>query len=94
MQTILPCTESVHFSAKTPPGDAHGTCSKTSRGFVVRVNLEYPWEVICDWLLPHEYTHARVWGRLQSGTRDHDAHFGVELMIVEDEASNLASYDI
>lgn len=58
----------------------------------MRFNWNYPWFVLHEWLIPHEYTHARVWGRLQAQMSDHDAHFGVELMVVEAAMDSLPSY--
>ncbi len=89
MQLVLPTTAPVYVSARDVTGDGYGSCEKKVKGFELRVLWIYPWEIIRDFLLPHEYAHARVWGRLQAGTRDHDAHFDIELGVVDREAEEV-----
>ena len=82
MQIALPCSDYVYISRKDFPEQAYGTCDKLGRGFEIRLDWSLPWPIIRDHALPHEYAHARVWGRLQAGTKDHDSHFWIEVGVV------------
>jgi hypothetical protein len=45
------------------------------------------------WILPHEYAHARVWGRLQAKSEAHDGHLYLEIGVVEKAAGIVAEYE-
>lgn len=89
MQKVLPTAAPVYISARYT--DPFGDCRRTRRGFEIRLDWTQPWDILAGFLLPHEYTHARVWGRLQSGNLDHDGHFWLELGVVTD-ASDIIPY--
>ena len=92
MQKILPTSRLTYLSARNP--DEWGVCTKTLRGFELRVDWLQSWDVIRTFLLPHEYAHARVWGRLQIGNEAHDEHFYLELGVVDRAAGTIPPHEV
>ena len=91
MQKVLPTTERVILSTKDH--EYWGDTGKTKKGFNIRINWNHVYPVIERWILPHEYAHCRVWGRLQAESEAHDGHFYLEIGIVEKAAGIVAEYE-
>lgn len=89
MRLVLPTADRVILS--TEDTDEWGKCKRTHPSGVYRIKLNWTvdWEVIETWMLPHEYAHARAWGRIQAGISDHDDHYYLELKRVDDAAQAL-----
>lgn len=83
---ILPTADRVILLTKGT--GEWGKCDQRAPGkiFEIKINWTQTWEVIETWMLPHEYAHARAWGRLQAGISDHDDHYYLELKRVDDAA--------
>lgn len=91
MQKVLPTATRVYISAKET--EDWGDIGRTKRGLEIRLNWDHPWETLERWILPHEYAHARVWGRLQAGNEDHDGHLYLEIGVVDHAAGICAAYE-
>ncbi len=91
MQKLLPTIMRAYISAKQPKD--WGDVGRMKRGFEIRLDWTQTWEVLEMWVLPHEYAHARVWGRLQAVSESHDVHLDVEVGIVKKAAAIVASYE-
>lgn len=92
MQKVLPCSERVYVIA-ADPDEGMGECGKRRRGFEIAIDWDHRWDVIVNFLLPHEYAHARVWGRMQMGNNNHDGHFYLELGVVDKASLTLAPHE-
>ena len=91
MQKVLPTTMTVYLSSKHPKD--WGEVGKTKKGYEIRLDWNQTWEVLEKWVLPHEYAHCRVWGRLQAKSEDHDHHLYIEVGVVDKAAKTVASYE-
>jgi hypothetical protein len=91
MQKVLPTDRLVYLSAKQTKN--WGDVGLTKRGYEIRLDWTQTWEVLEKWVLPHEYAHCRVWGRLQAISESHDVHLDVEVGIVNRAAEIVASYE-
>ena len=92
LQKILPCCEKVYVVA-ADPNEEWGECVKRRRGFEIAIDWSQTMDVIETFLLPHEYTHSRVWGRLQLGNHSHDGHFDLELGVVIKAADTMYPHE-
>ena len=83
MRKVLPTADRVTLSTKGTT--EWGICSKrpASKVFTIKINWTKSWDVIETWMLPHEYAHARAWGRIQAGMNEHDDHYYLELRRVD-----------
>jgi hypothetical protein len=94
LQKTLPTALPVTISAKKTDsfwGETRLVKNKTAAAILI--NWDHDWEVISSWILPHEYAHVRVWGRLQAGNLDHDGHFWLETGIVTKASDLYDSYE-
>ena len=91
IQRILPADMPITLSTGTTK--KWGEVGKTKKGYKVWLNWDVSWETLKTWVLPHEYAHCRVWGRLQAKMEDHDPHLYLEIRNVDIAAQNLEGYE-
>ncbi len=93
IQKVLPSCQPVTLTGR-PTTSRWGATQKTRKGFNIYVNWDWSWAVIETWILPHEYAHTRVWGRIQSLNEDHDGHFHLEVGVVDEAADLLPVHEV
>lgn len=94
LQMVLPCAYPVKLGKPFTRGDDIADTEFTGKSYIIRVRERITMEealasVVRDAIM-HEYAHARVWGRLQAMTGDHDGHWGMEYARVYRELLGVA----